>query len=143
MKTTTMRTMIAAATLMVAAGVASAQSYRAEIPMAFRMGDKVMTPGSYEIRVTNSGSGERIVAYNLTSYAAAALGSAVKSDAPKQWRDAGAPKIAFECVDGACSLRKLWDGFAPYVLNVPAHKPAGELMAHRAEVVTLTMVKAH
>src|SRR5690348_9656660 len=45
------RMMIAAAAIAVAAGVASAQSMTAEIPFAFRAGEKMMPAGTY--RVTN------------------------------------------------------------------------------------------
>ena len=51
MKSSTIRTMIAAAALAVAAGTASAQTYKAEIPVSFRAADKLMLPGSYEVKV--------------------------------------------------------------------------------------------
>lgn len=47
------RLMIAAATLVVAAGSASAQSLKAEIPFAFRAGGVVMPAGTYQVKTDN------------------------------------------------------------------------------------------
>ena len=143
MKTTTMRTMIAAAALVVAAGTASAQTYKAEIPMAFHAANQLMAPGSYDIKVSNTGTGDRIFVYNRTNNTAVAMLSTVKSDAPKQWRAAGDPKLAFECVNSVCRLGKLWNGSDPYLFAFPAPKSSGTLIAQRSEVITLTMIKAH
>jgi len=144
MKTLTMHTMIAAAALVAAAGSASAQTYRAEIPVAFRVIGKQMTPGSYDVRVMNNGNGEKVYLYNRTANTSAALVSPVHSDAPRKWRDLRAPKIALECAGSDCTLRRIWNGSDVFALEFPAPKaPTGTLVTQRTEVITLTMVRAH
>ena len=144
MKTTTMRTMIAAAALVVAAGTASAQSYTAEIPMAFRAAGTKMAPGKYEVRTARTQATEILILHNNTDNTNLALLTPVRSDTPKQWLVAGNPTISFECGKGACTLRKMWNGSASYAYDFPAPKPAaGDLVAQRLETVTLAMVKAH
>ena len=139
MNTTTMRTMIAAAALVVAAGSASAQSYKAEVPMAFRVGNKTMAPGSYDLRIAKGVGGQILVIYNQTDNSAAALVDAF-GDPAKASRDA---TVTFECTDGTCSLRKLSDGSGTVAYQFPAQKAPGTLTAHRTELVTLTMIKSH
>jgi hypothetical protein len=143
MKSSTMQWMIAAAALVVAAGSASAQTYKAEIPMAFRAADKVMEPGSYEIQVSSGALGNVLFVRNSATQSAVALLATVKSDAPKAWRMSGDPRIAFECLAGACRLQQIWNGSAPFAYVFPAPKaPSGVLAATRLEVLTLAMVKA-
>jgi hypothetical protein len=139
MNTTTMRTMIAAAALVVAAGSASAQSYKAEVPMAFRVGNKTMAPGSYDLRLAKGAAGQILVIYNQSDHNAAALFGAV-GDPAKASRDA---TVTFECTDGTCSLRKLSDGWSTVSYQFPAQKAPGTLSARRTEFVTLTMIKSH
>jgi hypothetical protein len=143
MNHTTMRTMIAAAALAVAAGTASAQTYLAQIPMAFSAGGTVMGPGKYEVRVNRGQSSEIIFVHNDTNNTGVLLLAPVRGDPPKQWVESGAPKIAFACGNGACSLRKMWNGSDSFTYNFPASKaPAGDIVAHNLEMVTLTMIKA-
>src|SRR5580700_2722631 len=59
MKNFTMQLTIAAAALVAVAGSASAQTYKAEIPMAFHAGSNAMAAGSYEVVVRNT-SGQSI-----------------------------------------------------------------------------------
>ena len=61
MNTNTMKMMIAAAALVVAAGSASAQTFKAEVPVAFQVGNKTMAPGSYDVRLSVSGAGATVV----------------------------------------------------------------------------------
>src|ERR1019366_1957819 len=49
MKELTTKLMIAAAALMIAAGAASAQAMKVEIPFEFRAGNHVMAPGTYSV----------------------------------------------------------------------------------------------
>ncbi len=143
MKSSTMRMMIAAAALVVAAGTASAQTYKAEIPMAFRAAGKLMTPGSYEIRVARNSATELVFVRNTEAPGAVILVVKAKADPPKEWRQGGNPKVGFACIDGACHLSALWDGsdVSEYVFGSPK-PPAGDLVA-RTELVTLSMIRAH
>ena len=111
MKNTTMRMMIAAAALAVAAGTAAAQTYKGEIPVAFRAGEKLMQPGAYEIRVSTANSGiAHVTVRNADNGATAILVPTYGTDAPKAWRAAGKPVFAFACAEGRCALRTLWTG---------------------------------
>ncbi len=139
MNTTTMKTMIAAAALVLAAGSASAQSYKAEVPLAFHVGNKTMAPGSYELRFAKGAASRILVIYNQSDNSAAVLVAAV-GDLPKASRDA---TVTFECTDGTCSLSKLSDGLGSVAYQFPAQKAPGTLTAHRTEFVTLSMIKAH
>ncbi len=104
MKSSTLRLMIAAAALVVAAGTASAQTYKAEIPMAFRAAGKLMTPGSYEIRVSRNTATELVFVRNIDAKSAVILVAQVKADPPKEWRKTAEPKVGFACIGGACNL---------------------------------------
>lgn len=142
MTNTTIRTMLAAAALVVAAGTASAQSYKAEIPMAFRVGGKTMAPGSYDVQVRQAAIGPLVIFSNRATSKAAMFASGIREDVPKSWVAAGDPKLVFTCASDSCSLSKMWDG-GSYAYAAPApKKAAGELVAHRTDVITLTMIKA-
>lgn len=107
----TTRMMIAAATVAAAAGVASAQGMKAEIPFTFRAGNQVMSAGTYEITRLSRQSGGP--AFRIASYdahlAIIALPYAA-ADASKSWLTSGDPLLAFECTDGRCALTGLWTG---------------------------------
>src|SRR5579862_9110554 len=109
MKTSTLRWTIAAAALMVAAGSASAQTYRAEIPMAFSAGGRVLAAGPYEISASGYAT-TKYQFYNRTDHSGVMLLGNALSDPPKQWRDEGVAKLTFECIDGSCRLKSLWNG---------------------------------
>ena len=110
MRKLTTRVMIAAASLVVAAGVASAQAMNAEIPFEFRAGDRVMEPGTYRVdnpsrrvttpifRLQNVHSGRPIV-----------LLPQAPVDPQKGWAEGNA-KLVFACTSGSCALAEVWDG---------------------------------
>lgn len=144
MKSSTMRLMIATAALAVAAGSASAQTYKAEIPVSFHAGDKLLAPGSYQIHLA-SGTGRDIVYLrNLDTSTATMLLPGVKSDAPKVWLEDGSPRLAFDCLGDMCSLSRMWNGRDTFAYNFLTSKPKpADVAAWRTTVVTLTMIKAH
>ncbi|HKE26473.1 MAG TPA: hypothetical protein VKB88_29165 [Bryobacteraceae bacterium] len=122
MKSSTMRMMIAAAALAVAAGVASAQTYKAEIPLAFRAGNKVMQPGAYDVRVSLGATGiASVTIQNRDANSTVLLVPTYGSDAPKRWREAGKPVFAFECAEGQCMLRTFWTGTDLPTYKFPGH----------------------
>lgn len=106
--------------------------------MAFRVGNKTMAPGSYDLRLAKGAASQILVIYNQTDNSAAALVAAV-GDPSKASR----ATVTFECTDGTCSLRKLSDGSGAVAYQFPAQKAPGTLSAHRTELVTLTMIKSH
>jgi hypothetical protein len=135
---TTLRTrlMMAAAVLAVAAGSASAQSYKAEIPVAFRAGETQMAAGSYQITVMGQGS-HYVKVLNSESGKSALLIPISGQDTPKVWRDAGKPVLAFECVAEHCKLSKMWNGTDSFSYRFYGpNLPNGE--ARSALVVKLT-----
>ncbi|HEV2446450.1 MAG TPA: hypothetical protein VGS58_11030, partial [Candidatus Sulfopaludibacter sp.] len=118
MKNVTMSLMIAAA-VVGAAGSAWAQNYNARIPMAFSVGDKQMTPGSYRIFVENSNGVPMVTLHNTATKSSAILVTRSRSDTPKAWLQQGKPVIAFDCLDGNCALRKLWNGSDSSIYQFP------------------------
>ncbi len=136
MNTRLMHTMIAAAALLVAAGSASAQTYKADVPVTFHVGNKLMPAGPYDVRLTNNSA---VIRNRITGNVALVV-SAIKADPPKNWIASGDPRISFECTDSVCSLGKVWNGadsFA-YLFSTPK-APAGDLVA-RTHVITLSMI---
>lgn len=140
MTTTTMRTLLAAAALAVAT-TASAQTFKAEVPMAFQIAGKTLAAGTYTIRMQNNGTGEMVTLYDKVSHSSAVLMAGVTVDAPRAWRDAGDAKIAFEYRDGKYLLRTLWTGEGLSAHQFPV--PQSHTVTARTELVTLAMVKAH
>ena len=132
MKRTALNITLAVAALAVAAGTVSAQTLKAEIPFAFRVGNKVMQPGEYRITLT-SGSAPILNLHNFERRQSALLATAYMNDVPKQWKAAGLPKLAFLCGEGPCTVSQVWTGEG-YALsfNTPRGKN-GE--PHIAEIV--------
>ncbi len=140
MKTNLTRWMIAAAALAVAAGSASAQTYNAEVPLSFHVGGKLMTPGDYQMRISDSGAIKAVIVYNRDTRSSAILLAAGRADVAEAMRKRGHAAITFECSGGNCALSRLWDGDNAFAYTFPALKTkAGE---PRAEVVTLTLTRA-
>ncbi|HEV2447072.1 MAG TPA: hypothetical protein VGS58_14170, partial [Candidatus Sulfopaludibacter sp.] len=123
-----------------AAGSASAQDYRAKVPMGFSIGTADMTPGPYQILVKTGGGSPLVVFRNLATHNSAILVASVRSDAPKAWRREGKPLIVFTCVQGKCAVAKLWDGLATSAYQFPAPKLRGA-EAERASI-TIALTKA-
>ena len=134
MKTNTLRTMLAAAALVVAAGTASAQTFKAEVPIAFTVGNKTMAPGSYDVRLDSRSGTQMVVVRNSSTHTSAVLASPVRADASKAWVAAGNPMIAFECAGGSCRLSKLWTGSGSSELHFQTPKSHGE-------TVTLALIR--
>jgi hypothetical protein len=109
MKRLTMNLMIAAAALAAVAGSASAQTLNAEIPFAFRAGNKLMAPGSYRVTVKR-GSGSTMFHFQAADTGRGImLAEHTAGDPPKAWRNTGA-RLAFECDASRCALREVWTG---------------------------------
>ena len=114
--------MIAAATVVVAAGVASAQTMKAEIPFAFRAGEKTMPAGTYQVTNLNRQAG--ISMFRLAdenSREAIIAVPRLATDARQAWVAAGKPLLSFECTDSRCALTSLWvgRGYPAFVLYQP------------------------
>ena len=102
----------AAAVLLVTVGAASAQSLmKAEVPFAFSVGNKVMEPGTIQVRLvsTSTGNGALIVNNYDTKHGYVVLPKSI-GDAPKQWISSGRAKLGFDCTSGVCVLARVWTG---------------------------------
>jgi hypothetical protein len=102
--------MIAAASLVVAAGVASAQRMNAEIPFEFRAGNRVMEPGTYQVDNLSRRINTPIFRLqNVHSGGSIALLPQAPVDPQKGWAEGNA-KLVFACTSGSCVLAEVWDG---------------------------------
>jgi len=105
------RLMVAAATLVVAAGVASAETLKADIPFAFRVGGATMSPGTYQVKVANSGTATSVLSlYSADTRQSAIAVPIATHDVSSAVANANRPVIAFECAGNRCSLQYVWDG---------------------------------
>jgi hypothetical protein len=114
MKKLTTRFMIAAAALVVGAGAASAQTLNAQIPFAFRVGNRVMAPGTYQVdKLERQSSGPIFRLLNARLRRSAILLPQAQVDPQKGWAD-GRPKLVFACIGSRCALAELWAGSESY-----------------------------
>ena len=110
MKKLTTKVMIATAALMVAAGVASAQTMTAQISFEFRAGNQVMAPGTYQVDNLNTQTGIPIYRLlDVNSHRSTTVLAQAQVDPEKGWA-AGNPKLLFACTSGSCALAELWSG---------------------------------
>src|SRR6516162_4438095 len=109
MKSVTGNLTIAMALMALAGGIASAQSMRADIPFAFRVGEKLMPAGSYQLNLTGDRR-EALVIRNSDRKTSALAVSSGWTMAAKSWTAAKEPMLAFDCSAGRCTLAQLWDG---------------------------------
>ena len=109
----TTRMMIAAATLVVAAGAASAQTMKAEIPFTFRAGPggTVMEPGTYNVtRITRQSTPPLFRLSEVDARHPILLMPGAAGDAKKAWQAAGKAVLYFECTANNCALAAIWEG---------------------------------
>ena len=116
MKNLTKNMMIAAAAIVAAAGVAGAQTLKAEIPFGFRAAGTVMTAGSYRLYVNNSNGTEVFKLINEDTHRSV-LTIPYPHSTP---RAGGVPSFTFECSGTDCALVQVavGDG-ATYRLSKP------------------------
>jgi len=110
MKKLTTNLMIATAALVVAAGVASAQTMTAGIPFEFRAGSQVMAPGTYQVQRLPTQTGISIYRLlDVDSHRSIVLLAQASVSPRKGWTEENA-KLVFACTDGSCALAELWSG---------------------------------
>ena len=109
MKKTTTRLTIAAAFLALAAGVASAESLRADVPFAFRIGNKLMAPGSYLVQITGATNNVVTLRNATTKEIGLALPIAL-AEPSMEWKANGDAVLSFECGVDRCALTRIWSG---------------------------------
>jgi len=106
----TTRMMIAAATLVVAAGSASAQVLKAEIPFTFRAGGVVLAAGTYTVVARENGGSPTYQLRSEQEHRSILLLAGAALDPQKAWVAGGHPVLSFECGISACALSGIWTG---------------------------------
>jgi hypothetical protein len=139
MKRLTMNSMLAAAALVLAAGSASAQTLKADVPFTFQAAGVVMTPGTYEIR--NGSQTAKFVVLRNTDTRNSVLMVYSSEDVSKELKSRGTPSLAFECSGGRCAIREMWTGSetASYRFKGPKVASDGD---SRIAMIPLTIVRA-
>jgi hypothetical protein len=111
MKNMTTKMIIAAATLVAAAGVASAQGMEANIPFAFRAGGKVLAAGTYHVRMDRSPGGSQMILISGQGAGEKVLTVGYGGDQAKAaWTSTGSPVLSFQCGVSRCVLSQVWMG---------------------------------
>jgi hypothetical protein len=138
MKSMTAKMMITAAALAIASGVASAQTLKAEIPFAFRAGEKVMAPGNYTVRI--SSEHRYLVISNYETKQHSMLPTGIPGDPNKAWAAKGEPVMSFECGTSRCELTRLWSGPGTPALSF-AHRSLGR--DEKASIIEVRLSKTN
>jgi hypothetical protein len=107
MKNLTKNMTFAAATLMVAAGVAGAQTIKAEVPFGFRVAGTVMPAGSYWVNSSNSSG---VAMFKLTHEDTHRSVLTVPYANNTQGRGEAAASLTFECSGANCALVRVAPG---------------------------------
>ena len=134
----TTRMMIAAATLVVAAGAASAQTMKAEIPFTFRANGAVMAAGTYRVTLSQTSGVPVLYFFNHEAKRAAIALAQSRNDPPKAWQAAGNPMLSFRCGAKVCSLAGVWSGSGSPAYSFAAPKLDKNESTHVALVVLRT-----
>ena|SRR5207302_129763 len=100
--------MIAAAALVVTAGMAKAQVIKAEVPFAFHVGGKLMPAGEYSVNSQSGASGQVFNLVNADAHSSVyAMPYQINSSR------GGDAKLIFECSGANCALFKMSAGTGP------------------------------
>ena len=138
----TTKWMLAAAAIALAAGSAAAETYKAEIPFAFRAAGAAMQPGTYVVSIGQSNQRPIPVLRSLDSGSAVLLPNYVFEDATGRVSPKGGSKLVFQCGGGSCVLHELSKPGGTETYQFLGPKPARGDDSHIAEI-TLTSVKAN
>jgi hypothetical protein len=125
--------MIAAAALISAAGMASAQSMEANVPFAFRVGNKVMAAGTYRVEVAHGTAGQTVLVRSAQKQNAFVI-AYPDGDVKASWQNDGLARLTFTCGVSRCALTNVWTATGP-LYRVPASKLGKDEPVHTAEIV--------
>jgi hypothetical protein len=131
----TTRMMIAAATLVVAAGSASAQVLKADIPFTFRAGGVVMAAGTYQVSSTSRNGQPVFQIWSNQEHRSIMVLANASRDPQKAWVASGTPVLSFECGVSHCALSALWAGSSTQAYTFPRPKLGRDEPTHTALVV--------
>ena len=104
MKNLTTKLMFTAA-ILVAAGAASAQPMKADIPFAFQAGGKVMAAGTYRVDLRGPSG-------TVTIHGTGREGAVIAIPITHIDRKENTAKLVFVCGRGPCSLVQAWPGYS-------------------------------
>ena len=134
MKELTTKLMIAAAALMVAAGAASAQAMKVEIPFEFGAGNHVMAPGTYWVDHVRISAGAPVFRLsNRLSGGSIALLPQAPVDPQKGWAE-GQGELVFACTSGSCALAQVWFASDSHAYTFPGPKLGKDVTAVLREI---------
>ena len=135
MKRLTLHTLFAAAALTAAAGGASAQTLKAEIPFTFHAGEALLAPGTYLVSLDRTMGSSVFMLRNADTGRGVMVDRGVEGDAAKAWRADGQPRLRFDCIGARCALREVWSGGDTRSHYLRAPKIAREEAARSAEII--------
>ena len=139
MKNLTTNMTIAAAALMVAAGVAGAQTIKAEVPFGFRVTNTVMPAGSYWVSPTGTTSGVAI--FKLTNEDTHRSILTLPYTNNPQKRGEPPASLTFECSGASCALVRVAPGSGQsYHISKPKNEKGED--THLA-VIRAVLVNRH
>ena len=136
MKSLITRMAIAAVALACAAGLASAQSMKAEVPFAFQASGRAMPAGAYNLSIARSIGGTPVFRLLNTDVKRPVLAMTNGPHDSGNSSDRSA-KLVFRCSAADCALVQIWTGTDRGAFDLPAGKTVrGEaaLIVVRAEV---------
>ena len=90
----------------------------ASIPFEFRVGNRVMAPGTYRVDSSQLSGTPIFRLLNVHSGGSAILLGQVPLDPRKEWEAEGNPKLEFACGSGRCALAQLWAGPGSHAYTV-------------------------
>jgi len=131
MKSMTTKLMMTAAALAIAS-VASAQTYRAEIPFSFQAGGKLMSPGTYMVRMNDPQ--QKLVVFSNYDAKQAVILLTYPGESRKDMTGNAAPSLTFECGIGRCALARLWTGSTGPAIAFPHRRPGNSEQASLTEI---------
>lgn len=131
MKNLTTKLMIAAAVMAVAAGAASAQTMKADVPFAFRTANGTLEAGTYTVSIDRAAGTVHI--YQAHGNENAFLLPLARIGTDRQ----SAAKLVFSCGADHCTLVQIWSG--PYSAAYEFARPKTD----RDEETSLVAIAVH
>jgi hypothetical protein len=107
MKLNTLTLTFAAVAMMTAAGTASAQNLKAEIPFSFQAAGTRMQPGAYSVKLSSAGSGTIVQIVNEDEGRSVMTLPQSVSTASAWTASRSAVVLSFACTNGNCELSSL------------------------------------
>ena len=142
MKQLTLKSMLAAAVVVLTAGSASAQTLKADIPFTFHAAGATMPAGTYEVRTSGSITSQYVILRNTDSHRSV-LATYALANPPGDWRTRDQAMLRFQCNGGYCAMSEAWTGAGSSVLRFNAPKLGHDGDTRIAEIrMTMMSTKA-